>query len=79
MRRLRRSLSDEEQESDKVIAKEGMISGTGLQGVANNAWYMDILKAKKPEFAEEIEMILEDELQLATEHRGIKEKEGGME
>ena len=36
MRRLRRSLSDEEQESDKVIAKEGMISGTGLQGVANN-------------------------------------------
>ena len=41
--------------------------------------YMDILKAKKPEFAEEIEMILEDELQLATEHRGIKEKEGGME
>ena len=38
MRRLRRSLSDEEQESDKVIAKEGMISGTGLQGVANNTW-----------------------------------------
>ena len=28
---------------------------------------MDILKAKKPEFAEEIEMILEDELQQSIE------------
>ena len=29
--------------------------------------YMDILKAKKPEFAEEIKMILEDELQQSIE------------
>ena len=36
---------------------------------------MDILKAKKPEFAEEIEMILEDELQQSIEESKKKREE----
>ena len=83
MRRLRRSLSDEEQESDKVIAKEGTrlarekgFKMAHIRRVGGHIkikefdlchWfarsgqqYMDILKAKNPEFADEIEMILDD-------------------
>ena len=37
--------------------------------------YMDILKAKKPEFAEEIEVILEDELQQSIEESKKKREE----
>ena len=36
---------------------------------------MDILKAKKPEFAEEIEMILEDQLQQSIEESKKKREE----
>ena len=37
--------------------------------------YIDILKAKKPEFAEEIEVILEDELQQSIEESKKKREE----
>ena len=96
MRRLRRSLSDEEQECDKVKAKEGMklareksfkmahIRRVGRDIKEFDLWYwfarsgqqyMDILKAKKPEFAEEIEMILKDELQQSIEESKKKREE----
>ena len=95
MRRLRRSLTDEEYVSDKVRAKEGMrlarengfkmdhIRSVGRDIKEFDLWYwfarsgrpyMDILQAKKPEFAEEIEVIIEDERKKSTE-KAEKERE----
>ena len=95
MRRLRRSLTDEEYESDKVRAKEGMrlarekgfkmahIRRVGRDIREFDLWYwfarsgkpyMDILKAKKPDFATEIEEILEEEFKKSRD-KAEKERE----
>ena len=88
MRRLRRSLTDEQHESDKAKARDGMSVGRKLgffMPLQVRCWrdvdemdlwkafakigtpYMDLLRAKKPDIAEEIASVIQQELVVRKE------------